>query len=80
MNIGKFIIGNVIGTIFIALLGLLTGMFLSWLAGFLFPESVKPIITGIVFVSAMLGVPGLWVTNWRRMKAAQMPYDLDSDN
>lgn len=71
MNIGKYIIGNLFGTILIALLGLLMGAFISWIAGFFLPESAKPIIAGIVFVLFMLGVPSIWVSNWNRMKLVE---------
>lgn len=71
MNMGKYLISNIIGTAFIALLGLLMGLFISWIAGFIWPESVTRVIPIVVFVIAMLGVPGIWVSNWNLMKLEQ---------
>ena len=70
MNMGKYLI-NIIGTAFIALLGLLMGLFISWIAGFIWPESVTRVIPIVVFAIAMLGVPGIWVSNWNLMKLEQ---------
>lgn len=83
MNIGKFVITNLLGTVFIALLGLLMGAFISWIAGFFLPESAKPIITGIIFILFMLGVPGIWVQNWHKYQLAKLmasEFDEDDNN
>lgn len=80
MSFGKFVISNIVGTVFVALLGLLMGVFISWIAGFFLPESYKPIVAGVVFVLFMLGVPSIWVQNWRKyqlMKLMASDYEED---
>ena len=75
MGMGKFLISNIIGTVFVALLGLLMGLFISWIAGFIFPESFTKMIPIVVFILFMLGVPGIWASNWNRMKLEQFLND-----
>lgn len=72
MSFGKFVISNIIGTAFVALLGLLAGAILSWIAGFFLPESAKQTIMGVVFVLFMLGVPSIWSQNWHRYQVAKL--------
>lgn len=80
MSMGKFVVANLLGTAFIALLGFLMGTFISWIAGFFLPESVKPIITGVIFVLFMLGVPGIWATNWQKYQLAKLMASEDEEN
>lgn len=75
MSFGRFLLGNVIGTALVVLVGLLMGMFVSWIAGLFLPESIKPMIAGAVFVLAMLGIPGIWVSNWRRYQLMKLVDD-----
>lgn len=80
MNLGKFLLANIIGTIFIALVGLLMGFFVSWIAGFIFPESFTRVIPVIVFIISMLGVPGIWASNWNRMQYESLMRDIYSED
>lgn len=79
MNMGKFLLGNIIGTAFIALLGWLIGLFVSWIAGFIFPESITQVIPIVVLVLSLLGVPRIWASNWNRMKLEQFLNDESED-
>lgn len=80
MNMVKYLISNLLGTAFIALLGIVVGTLISWIAGIFLPESMKPLITGFFFILFMLGVPGIWVLNWKRMKTMETVQELSQED
>ena len=81
MSFPKFLLSNVLGIAFVALIGLLLGSLAEWFVGLFVHNSLPSFLKLAIIIAALLGVPGIFRSNWLSYKAAkEMEARLSNDS